>query len=75
MRQSDHKLSKTFYFILFFQKKVISSQNNCVQVSWNGFNFKLYSYVGYYIRFPQDFETLGWCPVGPVLPHGEKVPL
>ena len=20
-------------------------------------------------------EVLGWCPVGPVLPHGEKVPL
>ena len=25
--------------------------------------------------FPQDFEIVGWCPVGPVLPHGEKVPL
>ena len=25
--------------------------------------------------FPRDFEILGWCPVGPVLPHGEKVPL
>ena len=24
---------------------------------------------------PQDFEVLGWCPAGPVLPHGEKVPL
>ena len=24
---------------------------------------------------PQDFEILGWCPAGPVLPHGEKVPL
>ena len=24
---------------------------------------------------PWDFEILGWCPVGPVLPHGEKVPL
>ena len=24
---------------------------------------------------PRDFEILGWCPVGPVLPHGEKVPL
>ena len=20
-------------------------------------------------------EILGWCPAGPVLPHGEKVPL
>ena len=20
-------------------------------------------------------EMLGWCPAGPVLPHGEKVPL
>ena len=26
-------------------------------------------------RFPQDIEILGWCPAGPVLPHGEKVPL
>ena len=25
--------------------------------------------------FLKDFEILGWCPVGPVLPHGEKVPL
>ena len=25
--------------------------------------------------FPRDFEILGWCPAGPVLPHGEKVPL
>ena len=24
---------------------------------------------------PRDFEILGWCPVGPVLHHGEKVPL
>ena len=23
----------------------------------------------------QDFEILGWCPAGPVLLHGEKVPL
>ena len=23
--------------------------------------------------FPQDTEILGWCPAGPVLPHGEKV--
>ena len=20
--------------------------------------------------FPRDIEILGWCPVGPVLPHG-----
>ena len=26
-------------------------------------------------KYPQDFEILGWCPVGPVLPHAEKVPL
>ena len=25
--------------------------------------------------FPQVFEILGCCPVGPVLPHREKVPL
>ena len=24
--------------------------------------------------FPET-EILGWCPVGPVLPRGEKVPL
>ena len=23
----------------------------------------------------KDFEILGSCPAGPVLPHGEKVPL
>ena len=26
-------------------------------------------------RLPRDFEILGWCPAGPVLTHGEKVPL
>ena len=26
-------------------------------------------------KLPRDFEILGWCPVGPVLPLGEKVPL
>ena len=25
--------------------------------------------------YPRDFEILGWCPAGPVIPHGEKVPL
>ena len=25
--------------------------------------------------YPRDYEILGWCPAGPVLPHGEKVPL
>ena len=25
--------------------------------------------------YPHDFEILGWCSVGPVLPQGEKVPL
>ena len=24
---------------------------------------------------PGDIKMLGWCPVGPVLPHGEKVPI
>ena len=24
---------------------------------------------------PRDYEILGWCPAGPVLPQGEKVPL
>ena len=24
---------------------------------------------------PRDFEVLGWCSVGTVLPNGEKVPL
>ena len=24
---------------------------------------------------PGDIKMLGWCPVGPVLPYGEKVPL
>ena len=24
---------------------------------------------------PPNLKILGWCPVGPVMPHGEKVPL
>ena len=25
--------------------------------------------------YPRDYVILGWCPAGPVLPHGDKVPL
>ena len=25
--------------------------------------------------YTQDIEIKGWCPLGTVLPHGEKVPL
>ena len=28
-----------------------------------------------FLLIPRDFKILGWCPVGPVLPHREKVPL
>ena len=27
------------------------------------------------VKYQTHFEILGWCPAGPVLPHGEKVPL
>ena len=30
---------------------------------------------GTFTSNPQDPEKLGWCPVGSVLPHGEKVSL
>ena len=33
----------------------------------------LVSFFQYF--FPLDIKILGWCPAGPVLPHGEKVPL
>ena len=29
----------------------------------------------YSIDYVFHLEILGWCPVGSVLPHGEKVPL
>ena len=32
-----------------------------------------WKYAPTYIH-PRDYEILGWCPAGPVLPHGE-VPL
>ena len=25
------------------------------------------------LSYPQDFEILGWCPVGPILPHGVMI--
>ena len=34
-----------------------------------------YEIMNYEILYPRDYEILGWCPAGPVLPHGEKVPL
>ena len=34
------------------------------------FLFEISSY-----SFPRDFEILGCCPEGPVLPHGKKVSL
>ena len=32
-------------------------------------------YVIIMYLYPRDFELLGWCPAGPVLPPGGKVPL
>ena len=32
------------------------------------------SFIGVFVP-PRDFEILGWCPAGPVLFHGEKVPI
>ena len=44
---------------------------------------KFYVFTNFAIRTPtslttytfRDIEILGWCPAGPVLPHGEKVAL
>ena len=41
-------------------------------------NWVLKTFSFYYLVWqspPKDFEILGWCSAGPVLPHGEKVPL
>ena len=39
-------------------------------------NIKIKDGKFHFDRFDKrDFEILGWCPAGPVLPHGEKVPL
>ena len=37
--------------------------------------FFFFSLLSICFKFPQDIEILGWRPAGPVLPHGEKVPL
>ena len=35
------------------------------------------AFLGICLRgvYPQDIKILGWCPAGPVFPHGEKVPV
>ena len=39
-------------------------------------NIKIKDGKFHFGRFDKrNFEILGWCPAGPVLPHGEKVPL
>ena len=40
---------------------------------FNGCSFVLLKKKGY--CDPQDIKVLDWCPVGLVLPHGDKVPL
>ena len=43
-------------------KKLHKNQTKCIK--------KIYKTLS---SLPRDFEI--WCPVGPVLPHGEKEPL
>ena len=68
---------KTFYHINFQLCKVNlnpgikrrSGRNrNCSKIVQFLF-IQIYSFY-----LPRDIKMLGWCPVGPVLPHGEKVP-
>ena len=33
------------------------------------------SFIRPHLDYRGDYEILGWCPAGPVLPHGQKVPL
>ena len=40
-----------------------------------GHTITVHKSQGSTLAYPRDIEILGWCPVGSVLPHGEKVPL
>ena len=70
--------TKSRYMIIYglasyFKKELLKKINSSLfySVSFDeSFNSELQS--GFY---PRDFEILGWCSEGPVLPHGEKVPL
>ena len=50
---------------------------------WHFYHFptdilKFFGYSDFSMQvlvYPGDYEILGLCPAGPVLPHGEKVPL
>ena len=63
---------------VFLEISQNSQENTCAGVS---FLIKLQAGIRNFIQkeavaqvFSCEFYT-GWCPAGPVLPHGEKVPL
>ena len=67
-------------FFSFFGSKV--TLENITSCSWNDYEedsqkFALDINQEIYVQIsdhPQDIKILGWCPAGPVLHHGKRVP-
>ena len=71
------------------EKQQVEDQQSCISVFVAGLTIPSSNnpsldvtavfYAWAYGRFidicSRDIKILSWCPAGPVLPHGEKVPL
>ena len=77
---------KAWIFFKGYSKQFRSSVSLCIQATsdfkqlskkalMSYLCFILVFLLFYFGLYPQDIEMLGWCPAGPVLPHGKKVPL
>ena len=74
LKEKGHNVKNLIQFLVYMSLEVYlntrSGQLRTLSV-FLGFG------TTYLVYLPprRGFEILGWCPVGPVLPNGEKVPL
>ena len=61
----------SYYKTIFFIKKLYEKFG----LKTTSRPFSIFKESSVIRNLPRDIEILGWCPAGPVLLHGEKVPL
>ena len=63
----------SWFFSLFFIPCALFLETHAITYAHTG-TLRLIMHM-HTQAHPRDYEILGWCPAGTVLPHGEKVPL
>ena len=86
MTADPYEILTTYqYFNYFLTDKMLEEnafENNQYHIQGHGealkpqfFGQELEKVIDEILGWCPDYEILGWCPAGPVLPHGENVPL